>query len=120
MTKAARAEAASGAIILARSLAIPEGTVLRDRGADPVAAPPRRKETPARRKAEPTRLSDELMAEWRALEQDARARGLGIPRLEDFLKLQGAFGQRVDERAVRSSMAALRKSLAKAAALWRR
>ncbi len=120
LAKSGMDDATEAAFILARSLGIPEDTVLADQGEDPVAAAPLKKPTASRRKPVAATLSDELVAEWKALEQDAKGHGLGVPRLEDFLKLQASFGQRVDEKAVRSAMALLKKSLAKAARIWRR
>jgi hypothetical protein len=113
-------DATEAAFILASSLDIPEDTVLADEGEDSPEAAPRKKPAARKRQPSPAALSDALVADWKALEQAARAVGVAVPRLEVHLKLQGAFGQRVDEAAVRSTMALLKKTLPKAAKFARK
>lgn len=108
-------DATEAAFTLARALGIPEETVLADQGEDKAKAPPKRGASSGTPTKGTAKLSAAVVAEWAQLEEAAKTAGVAVPKLELFLKMQPAFGQGIDDAAVRTTIALLRKALPGAA-----
>jgi hypothetical protein len=91
------------ATALARALAVPSHAVLAD-------APPH--PTARRGRTTTTTPDPTLAADWSALEREARARGVSVPSLEIYLRLQKALGQPHEPR---QAIALMRRHLEQAA-----